>query len=160
MRAFLIVVVLTTCCLLQALAAKYISFAHIRFELVIIAVAAYSLRMDVSHAALVGVTGGLLKGALSSAAFGVSAISLFILAIVLSWNRRLLSVGSAVTQAIVAVFAIVLYYFMSGLIEMIFEDVPFSVLFVMRYIAPVVIANALIAPLCFRIVEFIDHEMA
>jgi len=97
MRAFYILVVLAVCCLLQAVAAKYFFFANIRFEFVIIAVVFYSLRMDILPAAMVGVAGGLLRDTLSSAAFGSSALALFILAVVLSWNRRVLSASTATT---------------------------------------------------------------
>ncbi|MDP8248172.1 MAG: rod shape-determining protein MreD [Candidatus Tritonobacter lacicola] len=160
MRAFYILVVLTVCCLLQAIAAKYLFFANIRFEFVIIAVVFFSLRIDILPAAMVGVAGGLLRDTLSSAAFGSSALSLFILAVVLSWNRRVLSASTATTQAIMVASATLFYYLVSGIIEAVSGGGQFPASFMVKYIGPAIVANALVAPLCFMIMGFIDHEMA
>ena len=159
MRAFITVVVLIVCCLLQALAAKYIVFCHIRLEFVLIAVVFYSLRMDLLPAALVGVAGGLLKDSLSSAPYGSSAMALFILAVTLSWNRRYLSAGSAVTQILLVVSSILLYGLLSGLVKLLF-GAGFPAFLTLKYAVPILVANALVAPPCFKIIGFVDHEMA
>lgn len=159
MRVFTTVVVLAVCSIMQALAAKYIVFFHIRLEFVLIAVVFYSLKMGLVPAALVGVTGGLLKDSLSAAPFGSSAMTLFLLAVVLSWNRRYLSAGSAASQVLLVVCAILLCGLFSGILRLL-SGAGFPAYLALRYAVPVLVANAIAAPPSFAILGFLDHEMA
>lgn len=160
MRGFIIAAVLTGFCLLQALAAKYISFCHIKFEFVLIAVVFYSLKVDILPAAVVGVTGGLLIDSLSTAPFGSSALALFLLAVILSWNRRYLSAGSAVSQALLVVSAVLLYSLISAFARLLCGVGFLPPSPVLKCAVPILAANALAAPPCFKIMGCIDHGLA